>query len=191
MLGFLAVAVAVAVAVAGWIGLFIVLATTPQAGRSAAPSPPRASRLPRSATPSRPPRASRLPRSATPSRPPRAPGPPSSSWSTSTDQPSPAVISLLAGRLDKDGYAATLLDLAARGWLRLNASANGPVMCGITPGGLRVPGRNGLTAYERRAFAHAVLRAGDHTEFPAAALADGFPGHPNTARPACRRRVTA
>ena len=63
-------------------------------------------------------------------------------------------------------------------------------MCAITPGGLRAPGRNGLTAYERRAFAHAVLRAGDHTEFPAAALADGFPGHPNTA-PACRRRVTA
>ena len=30
----------------GWIGLFIVLATAPQAGRSAAPSPPRTSRLP-------------------------------------------------------------------------------------------------------------------------------------------------
>ena len=49
------------------------------------------------------------------------------------------------------------------------------------PGKAPCPGRNGLTAYERRAFAHAVLRAGDHTEFPAAALADGFPGHPNTA----------
>jgi hypothetical protein len=37
MLGFLAVAVAVV----GWIGLFIVLATAPQAGRSTAPNPRR------------------------------------------------------------------------------------------------------------------------------------------------------
>jgi hypothetical protein len=170
MLGFLAVAVA------GWIGLFIVLATAPQAGRSAAPNPPR---------------APRLPRSTIPSSPPRAPSSPSSSWSTATDQPSPAVISLLAGRLDKDGYAATLLDLAARGWLRLNAPASGPVMCAIIPGGLRAPGCNGLTAYERRAFAHAVLRAGDHTEFLPRRWPTAFRAIPTPRRPACRRRVTA
>ena len=35
----------------------------------------------------------------------------------SGDEP-PAVISLLAGRLDKLGFGATLVDLAARGWFR-------------------------------------------------------------------------
>ena len=34
------------------------------------------------------------------------------------DEP-PAVVSLLAGRLDSTGYPATLLDLAARGWFGL------------------------------------------------------------------------
>ena len=58
------------------------------------------------------------------------------------DEP-PAVVSLLAGNLDAYGYPATLLDLAARGWLRLagpeagpevgpaGGSAPGPVMCVI------------------------------------------------------------
>ena len=169
----------------------------PHPGRPARPAcpgrPPHPGRPARPACPGRPPHPGRPARPACPAGHPiqaaRAPGPPSSSWSTSTDQPSPAVISLLAGRLDKDGYAATLLDLAARGWLRLT---RGQRPCDVRrhPGRARAPGRNGLTAYERRAFAHAVLRAGGQHQFPAAALADGFPGHPNTA-PACRRRVTA
>ena len=51
------------------------------------------------------------------------------------------MISLLAGRLDRDGYAATLLDLAARGWLRLYVPPSGPVMCVITrDGSLLAPG---------------------------------------------------
>ena len=33
----------------------------------------------------------------------------------------PAVVSLLAGRLARAGFAATLLDLSARGWFRLTA----------------------------------------------------------------------
>jgi len=51
------------------------------------------------------------------------------------DEP-PALVSLLAGNLDACGYPATLLDLAARGWLRLavysdGLAAGGPVMCTI------------------------------------------------------------
>jgi hypothetical protein len=42
-----------------------------------------------------------------------------------SDEP-PAVISLLAGNLDAYGYPATLLDLAARGWLRLAGPGDGP-----------------------------------------------------------------
>jgi len=84
----------------------------------------------------------------------------------------PAVVGLLAGRLESLGYPATLLDLAARGWFRLEAPAGGPVMC--------VPGKNRsgdeLTAYERRAYAHLVNRAGDRLDVPAAALSDGFAG---------------
>lgn len=85
---------------------------------------------------------------------------------------SPAVVSLLAGRLRAFGYPATLLDLAARGWFRLEARAGGPVMC--------VPGQNRaadeLTAYERRAYAHLVNRAGGRLDVPARALSDGFAG---------------
>jgi hypothetical protein len=32
----------------------------------------------------------------------------------------PAVVSLLAGRLERDGFGVTLADLAARGWFRLS-----------------------------------------------------------------------
>jgi hypothetical protein len=84
----------------------------------------------------------------------------------------PAVVSLLAGRLESLGYPATLLDLAARGWFRLEAPAGGPVMC--VPGTNRSGGE--LTAYERRAYAHVVNRAGDRLDVPAAALANGFAG---------------
>src|SRR6266567_3566194 len=48
----------------------------------------------------------------------------------------PAVVSLLAGRLAKLGFGATLVDLAARGWFELRAPAGqaawgpaGPAMC--------------------------------------------------------------
>ena len=51
----------------------------------------------------------------------------------------PAVVSLLAGRLDRDGFAVTLADLAARGWFRLDGTP-GPVSPVMGPGGLRDPG---------------------------------------------------
>src|SRR5580693_10507196 len=41
------------------------------------------------------------------------------------DEP-PAMVSLLAGNLDAYGYPGTLLDLAARGWLRLAGPEVGP-----------------------------------------------------------------
>jgi hypothetical protein len=41
----------------------------------------------------------------------------------------PAVVSLLAGRLARGGYPATLLDLAARGWMRLGEAEPSRVMC--------------------------------------------------------------
>jgi hypothetical protein len=85
---------------------------------------------------------------------------------------SPAVVSLLAGRLQAFGYQATLLDLAARGWFRVEAPPGGPVMCVL--GGN--PPRGELASYERRAYAHLVTRAGGRRDVPARALADGFVG---------------
>src|SRR5215475_4444046 len=61
----------------------------------------------------------------------------------------PAVVSLLARRLDRSGFGATLVDLAARGWFEVRAPAGaagsagsagpgGPALCVVpaeTPGG--------------------------------------------------------
>ncbi|HEV2256071.1 MAG TPA: hypothetical protein VGS06_23230, partial [Streptosporangiaceae bacterium] len=46
----------------------------------------------------------------------------------------PAVVSLLAGRLERDGFGVTLADLAARSWFRLSGAPGSaepamPVMC--------------------------------------------------------------
>jgi hypothetical protein len=65
----------------------------------------------------------------------------------------PAVVSLLAGRLARDGYPATLLDLAARGWIGLDEAEPSRVMC--RPGAGRADGP-GLTAYGRRALARTL-----------------------------------
>ena len=42
----------------------------------------------------------------------------------------PAVVSLLAGGLQRDGFVVTLADLAARGWFRLSVTPGpaGPVV---------------------------------------------------------------
>ena len=101
----------------------------------------------------------------------------------------PAVVSLLAGRLSKDGYGATLLDLAARGWFRLTPpdpaagpsgrgslwptrgrGPTGPVMC-VVPA--EVPAEQ-LAPYERRVVAHVAARAGARGAVPAPVLSDGF-----------------
>ena len=85
----------------------------------------------------------------------------------------PAVVSLLAGRLESGGYPATLLDLAARGWFRLEGRAGGdPMMCVLRKD--RSSGE--LTSYERRVYEHLVTRAGDRGDVPAGALSDGFAG---------------
>jgi hypothetical protein len=84
----------------------------------------------------------------------------------------PALVSLLAGNLDGYGYAVTLLDLAARGWLGLEDRAGGPVMCVITGN----PPHDELTAYERRVYQQVVVRAGGRSDVPAQALSDGFAG---------------
>ncbi len=99
----------------------------------------------------------------------------------SHDEP-PAVVSLLAGRLKSCGFGATLIDLAARGWFRLTPpdpaggigtrGPGGPAMC-VLPAELPA---DGLASYERRVVAHVALRAGNHGEVPAPALADGFDG---------------
>jgi hypothetical protein len=96
----------------------------------------------------------------------------------------PAVISLLAGRLDKLGFGATLVDLAARGWFQVHAPGGqvpgasgqagrpGAALCVVpaeTPGGA-------LTPFERRVAAHVALRAGAAGQVPAPALRDGFGG---------------
>jgi hypothetical protein len=113
------------------------------------------------------------------------------------DEP-PAVISLLAGKLDRTGFGATLVSLAARGWFQVRGPgggseparsggpgagggpavgrgadlAGGPALCVVpaqTPGGALAP-------FERRVLAHVALRAGAAGQVPAPALADGFEG---------------
>ncbi len=84
------------------------------------------------------------------------------------------MVSLLAGRLDRDGFAVTLADLAARGWFGLSGRPGpaGPVMCVVpaeTPAGA-------LTPYERRVIVHVARRAGVRGEVPAPALSDSFEG---------------
>src|SRR5580693_8217898 len=70
----------------------------------------------------------------------------------------PAVVSLLAGRLDRDGFGVTLADLAARRWFRLSGTAGsaGPVMCVVPAETPADP----LAPYERRVMAQVARRAG-------------------------------
>jgi hypothetical protein len=121
----------------------------------------------------------------------------------------PAVVSLLAGRLDKLGFGATLVDLAARGWFEVRmpgpagpggpggpgmpggpggpADPGGPALCVVsaeTPGGSLAP-------FERRAVAHVALRAGARGEVPAPALSDGFGGGETEFMSAFREEVDA
>ena len=115
------------------------------------------------------------------------------------DEP-PAVISLLTGKLDKLGFQATLIDLAARGWFQVNGLAGqapaglggawgpaGPAMCVVpaeTPAGPLAP-------FERRVVAHVALRAGARGEVPAPALSDGFEGGETDFMKAFREEVDA
>ena len=113
----------------------------------------------------------------------------------------PAVVSLLARRLDRLGFGATLVDLAARGWFQVRAPAGlpgsagpmgpagpgGPALCVVpaeTPGGP-------LTPFERRVVAHVGLRAGARGEVPAPALSDGFGGGETEFMSAFREEVDA
>jgi hypothetical protein len=89
------------------------------------------------------------------------------------DEP-PAVLSLLAGELDRTGFGATLVSLAARGWFQVRGPGDPatPAMCVVaaeTPGGRLAP-------FERRVLAHVALRSGAAGRVPAPALADGFEG---------------
>jgi hypothetical protein len=110
----------------------------------------------------------------------------------------PAVVSLLARRLERSGFGATLVDLAARGWFEVRAPAGpagpggsagpgGPALCVVpaeTPGGP-------LTPFERRVVAHVALRAGARGEVPAPALSDGFGGGETEFMSAFREEVDA
>jgi len=107
----------------------------------------------------------------------------------------PAVVSLLARRLDRSGFGATLVDLAARNWFEVRAPAGaaglagpgGPALCVVpaeTPGGP-------LTPFERRVVAHVALRAGARGEVPAPALSDGFGGGETEFMSAFREEVDA
>jgi len=108
----------------------------------------------------------------------------------------PAVVSLLAGRLERDGFGVTLADLAARGWFRLSgtpgpAGPAGPVMCPVM---CTVPAETPaepLTPYERRVMAHVARRAGVRGEVPAPALSDSFEGGETAFMKAFREEVTA
>ena len=95
------------------------------------------------------------------------------------------MISLLTGKLDKLGFKATLIDLAARGWFQVNGLAGqapaglggawgpaGSAMCVVPAETPDEP----LAPFERRVVAHVALRAGARGEVPAPALSDGFEG---------------
>ena len=112
----------------------------------------------------------------------------------------PAVISLLTGKLDKLGFKATLIDLAARGWFQVNGLAGqapaglggawgpaGSAMC-VVPA--ETPGEP-LASFERRVVAHVALRAGARGEVPAPALSDGFEGGETDFMKAFREEVDA
>jgi hypothetical protein len=113
----------------------------------------------------------------------------------------PAVVSLLAGRLERDGFGVTLADLAARGWFRLSGTAGsagpaglagtagsaGPAMC-VVPA--ETPAEQ-LAPYERRVVAHVARRAGVRGEVPAPALSDSFEGGEAAFMKAFREEVTA
>lgn len=92
------------------------------------------------------------------------------------DEP-PAVVSLLAGRVGRDGFPATVLDLAARGWLVLDHVSGGQLAC-LLPDS--APAER-LTPYEAMAVQHVTVRASGSGWVPVAALAADF-------RPAGRRR---
>ncbi len=83
----------------------------------------------------------------------------------------PAVVSLLAGRAEHDGYHATLLDLAARGWIGLGEAEPSRVMCRPADGRRDDPG---LTDYERMALSHLEFRAAGMGVVPGTALDSGF-----------------
>jgi hypothetical protein len=111
----------------------------------------------------------------------------------------PAVVSLLAGRLERDGFGVTLADLAARGWFRLSGTPGqtgpsgpaGPVICLVM---CTVPAETPaepLTPYERRVMAHVARRAGVRGEVPAPALSDSFEGGEAAFMKAFREEVTA
>jgi len=95
----------------------------------------------------------------------------------------PAVLSWLAGRLDRDGFPATLIDLAARGWCRFGTGR--PVICELTA---EAP-IDHLMPYERRAASHLAQRAGSARRIPADALLDGFAGGEEEFRKAFKEEV--
>jgi hypothetical protein len=101
----------------------------------------------------------------------------------------PAAVSLLAKRLDRDGFGVTLADLAARGWFRLSGTPGpaGPVMCMLPA---EAPAES-LVPYERRVMAHVARRAGTRSEVPAPALSDGFEGGKEAFMTAFGKEVTA
>ncbi len=107
---------------------------------------------------------------------PRRPGPAPASLALRGEPP--ALVSLLAGDLQRDGYAATLLDLAARGWFRMEEIEPGRVLCRLPvpepQDGPAVDERENLTAYERAAVAHLGFRAAGTGIVPGAALGSGF-----------------
>ena len=123
------------------------------------------------------------------------------------DDVPPAVVSLLARRLDKSGFGATLVDLAARGWFEVRAPAGPAGLAGPgAPRGLRNPAGPGgpalcvvpaetpggpLAPFERRTVAHVALRAGARGEVPAPALSDGFGGGETQFMSAFRDEVDA
>jgi hypothetical protein len=83
----------------------------------------------------------------------------------------PAVVSLLVGRLERDGFGVTLADLAARGWFGLSGSAGPAGLAGPTGQVMSVVSAEtpaeALAPYERRVVAHVALRAGARGEVPA------------------------
>ncbi|MFN8027094.1 MAG: DUF2207 domain-containing protein [Acidimicrobiia bacterium] len=91
---------------------------------------------------------------------------------TEASDASPAVVDLLvhSGRLTGDALAATVVDLAARGWVHLEQAAPGQVLCRISHA---PPARDGLDEHERMTMDLLHDRAVDGV-VPTGALGQGI-----------------
>jgi hypothetical protein len=86
------------------------------------------------------------------------------------DEPPAVVAQLASRRLDGNAFAATVLDLADRGWLALHEADDGLLYCQV----LATAPDERLARHEAMVVEHAAVRADQAGQVPVVALADDF-----------------